>query len=141
MWLLLLLVVTVPSFVHLLLKLFNHNKMECWPGCESHAACNLHKKGVRLVQFVVKKRGCCCNLSVTTALNVQLAMNRMCMKNSTHSHMQVVKTSSNIVIAAHDHYCCSLPQYEGLCTWCSGFPTGNMIPRSCATGIVSPVAV
>jgi len=56
------------------------------PGCEGHARCSLHKKNVRSVWFVVKRRYCC-NLSVDIVLNVRFTMNGMCTKNKTHMHV------------------------------------------------------
>jgi len=41
------------------------------------------------------------------------------MKNNTH--IDVTQTSNNRVIAAHDLYCCLLPQCEALHTYRSGF--------------------
>ena len=57
----------VRSFAHMRLMLSNRNKMVLWPGCEGHAVWNLHKKNVRSVRFIVKRKGCCCNLSVGIA--------------------------------------------------------------------------
>jgi len=62
----------------------------------------------------------CCNLSLSVALNTRFITNRMCAKKSTH--MQVARTCNNRVIAAHDLYCCWLPQCEVLRTCRSGFP-------------------
>jgi len=70
----------VWSFTHMLLELSDCNKMMLWPGCEGRARCRLHKKNVR---FVIKRRGCCCNLLVGIALNVQFTTNKMCTKNNT----------------------------------------------------------
>jgi len=95
MWSLLLLAATVWSFAHLALMFSDRNKMVMWPECEGHARCSLHKKNVRLVRFIVKRRGCCCNLSVGAALNVIFTMNRMCAKNNTHIY---VAWTSNTVI-------------------------------------------
>ena len=63
--------------------------------CETFA-----KKDMRSVWFVVKGRGCCCNLSVGVALNARITTNGMCAKNNTHIH--VARTSNNRVIATHD---------------------------------------
>jgi len=62
----------------------------------------------------------CCNLSVGVALNMWFTTNGMCAKNNTHIY--VARTSNDRVIAAHDLYCCLLPQCEALRTCCSGFP-------------------
>ena len=85
MWLLL--AATVWNFAHLPLGLSDCNKMVLWPGCEGCARCNLHKKNVWSVRFVVKRWGCCCNLSVGVVLNAQFTGNRMCAKNNTHIYM------------------------------------------------------
>jgi len=83
-WSLLKLAATVWSFVHMPLGLSNLNKVVLWPGCEGRARCRLHKKNVWSVWFVVKRRGCCCNLSIGVALNVWFTTNEVCMKNNTH---------------------------------------------------------
>jgi len=98
----------------------DRNKMMLWPECESRARCSLHKKNVRSVRFVVKTRGCCCNLSVGVALNVWFTANGMCAKNNTHIY--VARTSNNRVIMACDLYCCLLPMCEALLNCRSGFP-------------------
>jgi len=100
------------------LGLSNHIKMVLWPGCEGHARCSLHKKSVRTVWFIVKRR-CCCNLSIGVALNVSFTTNGMCMKNNTH--INVARTCNNTVILSVDLYCCLLPQCEALRTCLSGF--------------------
>jgi len=41
----------------------DRNKMVLWPGCGGRAIWSLHKKNVQSVWFVVKRRGCCWNLS------------------------------------------------------------------------------
>ena len=43
----------------------------------------LHTKNVRSVWFVVKRRGCCCNLSGGVALIVWFTTNGMCVNNNT----------------------------------------------------------
>jgi len=65
------------------LGLSDHNKMVLLPGCEGHAVWNLRKKNVWSMRFVVKRRGCCCNLSVGVALNVWFTTNGMCAKYNT----------------------------------------------------------
>jgi len=86
-----------------------------WRLCEfSH-----HTKNVRLVWFVVKRRGCCCNLSGGVALNVWFTTNRMCMKNNTTTY--VARTSNSKRDCEHDLYCCLLPRCEALRTCRSGF--------------------
>jgi len=74
---------------------------------EGRARSSLHKKNVRSGRFVVKRRGCCCYLSVGVALNVRFTTNGMCAKNNTHIH---AAPTSNRVILAYDLYCCLLPQ-------------------------------
>jgi len=93
---------------------FRSQKMVLWPGCEGRARCSLHKKNVRSVRFVVKRRGCCCNLSIGVALNVRFTTKRMCAKNNIRKF--VARTSNNRVIATHYLYCYLLPQSEALRT-------------------------
>jgi len=51
-------------------------------------------------------------LSVGVALNARFTTNGMCAKNNT---IYMARTSNN-KIAAHDLYCCLLPQCEALHT-------------------------
>ena len=51
-----------------------------WRSCQVQPS---HKEIARSVQFVVKRRGCCCNLSGGVALIVWFTMNGMCVKNNT----------------------------------------------------------
>ena len=60
----------VRSSAHMPLGISDRNKMVLWPGCEGRAEFSLHTKNVWSVWFVVKRRGCCCNLSGGVALNV-----------------------------------------------------------------------
>ena len=80
---LLLLAATVRSFVHMPLGIFDRNKMVLWPGCGGRAKFSLHTKNVWSVWFVVKRRGCCCNLSGGVALIMWFTTNGMCVKNKT----------------------------------------------------------
>jgi len=80
-WSLLLLAAAVRSFVHMLLGISDRNKMVLWPGCGGRAEFSLHTKNVRSVWFVVKRKGCCCNLSGGVALIVWFTTNGMCAKN------------------------------------------------------------
>ena len=80
---LLFLAATVRSFAHMPLGISNRNKMVLWPGCEGRAEFSLHTKNVRSVRFVVKRRGCCCNLSGGVALIVWFTTNGICVKNNT----------------------------------------------------------
>jgi len=64
----------------------DHKKMVLWSGCGGRAVWSLHKKNVRSVWFVVKRRGCCCNRFADVALNVRFTTNRMCTRNNT-THM------------------------------------------------------
>ena len=82
-WSLLLLAATVRSFAHMPLGISDRNKMVLWPGCEGRAEFSLHTKNVRSVRFVVKRRGCCCNLSGGVALIVWFTTNGMCARNNT----------------------------------------------------------
>ena len=86
---------------------------------ESGARCNLHKKNVGSVQFIAKRRGCGCNLSVGVALKVRFTMNRMCAKSNTQIYM--ARTSNSRVISSGDLCCCLLLQCEDLRTCCSSF--------------------
>jgi len=54
----------------------------CDQDVEGHAWCSLHKKNVRSVRFIVKRRECCCNLSSGFALTVSFTMNGICAKNN-----------------------------------------------------------
>jgi len=49
-----------------------------WRSCRVQPS---HKKNMRSVWFVVKRRGCCCNLSGGVALIVWFITNEMCVKN------------------------------------------------------------
>jgi len=42
---------------------------------------------VRSVKFVVKRKGCCCNLLVDIVLNVQFTINGMGTKNKNHIYV------------------------------------------------------
>ena len=81
-WSLLLLAATVRSFAHMPLRISDCNKLVLWPGCGGRAEFSLHTKNVRSVRFIVKRRGCCCNLS-GVALIVWFTTNGMCVKNKT----------------------------------------------------------
>jgi len=118
---LLLLAAMVRSFAHMPLGISDHNKMVLWPGCGGRAVWSLHKKNVRSVRFVVKRR-CCCNISGGVTLNVWFTTNGMCAKNN---NIYVTWTSSDRVIAAHELYCCLLPRCKALRTCCSGFSDHN----------------
>jgi len=87
-----------------------------WRSCQMQPL----QKNVRAVRFVVKRRGCCCNLSVDVALNVRFTMKRMCAKNKTHIH--VAQKSNNRVISSGDLYFCLIPKCEALRSCCSGIP-------------------
>ena len=56
---------------------------------------------------------------IQVLLQVRFTTNGICAKNNTHIY--VVQTSNNRVIAPHDLYCCLLPQCEALRTCCSDF--------------------
>jgi len=62
------------------------NKVVLWPGCGDRARCRFHKKNVQSVRFVVKRKGCCCNLSVGVALIVWFTTNGMLVKNNNMGH-------------------------------------------------------
>jgi len=120
MWTLLLLAATVRSFAHMPLGISDRNKMVLWPECGGRAEFSHHTKNVRSVWFVVKRRGCCWNLSSGVVLNVWFTTNRMCMKNNTIIY--VVQASNSKRDCEHDLYCCLLPWCEALHTCRSGFP-------------------
>jgi len=154
-WSLLLLAATVQSFAHMPLGISDHNKMMLWPGCEGRAEFSLHTKNVRSVWIVVKRRGCCCNLSSGVALIVWFTTNEMCVKNKNicmwreqaiiewswwsdlgeWSLIMLVnlvnswlclRTVTTRVISSGDLYCCLLPRCEALRTCRSGFPIATI---------------
>jgi len=88
-WSLLLLAAAVRSFAHMPLRISDCNKMVLRPGCGGRAEFSLNTKNVWPVWFVVKRRGCCCNLLGGVALIVWFTMNRMCVKTC------VVRASNN----------------------------------------------
>ena len=110
------------SFAHLPLKLSDCTKKVLRPGCESGTTGNLYKKNVRSVRFFVKRRGYCCNVSVSVALNVRLTTTGCVRTMNVNAHADVARTSNNRAIAARDQDCCLLPQCEALRTCRSGFP-------------------
>ena len=65
----------------MLLGISDRNKMVLWPGCGGRAEFSRHTKNVRSVRFVVKRRGCCYNLSCVIVLIVWFTTNGMCAKN------------------------------------------------------------
>jgi len=75
------------------------------------------------VRFVVKMRGCCCNLSGGVALIVWFTTNGMCLKNNTIIY--VARASNSKRDCEHDLYCCLLPRCEALRTCRSGFPIAS----------------
>ena len=148
-WSLLLLATTVWSFAHLPLGLPNRNKMVLWPGCESRVRCTLHKKNVWSIRFVVKRRGCCCSLSVECAIH-----HKQDVCGEQHLYIYMVRTSNKRVIPMEwtwwvtsnnacepskqlvvlangddesDLYCCLLPQCEALRTCRSGFTIATLV--------------
>ena len=92
-WSLLLLAATVRSFAHIPLGISDPNKMMLWPECGGRAEFSLHTKNMRSVWFVVKRRGCCYNLSGGVALIVWFTTNGMCVKNNTIIY--VARASNN----------------------------------------------
>ena len=91
------------------------------------------KKNVRSVQFVVKMRGCCCNLSFGVVLNVWFTTNGMCTKNNTHTYCMWHEQAIRMIMAC-DLYCCLLPQCEALRTCCSGFPIATLAVSATSIG-------
>ena len=112
-WSLLLLAATVRSFAYILLGISDRNKMVLWPGCGGHAEFSLHTKNVRSVWFVVKRRGCCYNLSGSVALIVWFTTNGMCAKNKNISmwHEQAIiewsRQEISIVACCHSAKLCA----------------------------------
>ena len=102
------------------LGISDRSNMVLWPGCEGRREISPHAKNVRSVWFVVKRRGCCCNLSGGVALIVWFTTNGMSVKNN--PIMYVAWTSNNRVILSGDLYCYLLPRCEALRTCRSGFP-------------------
>ena len=86
---------------------------------EGCTRCNLHKKNLRLLRFIAKRRGCCSNLLVGVALKVRFTTNGMCAMSNTEIY--VAWTSNNRVISSGDHCCYLLPQCEVLHTCRSSF--------------------
>ena len=119
-WSLLFLAATVWSFAHMLLGIFNYNKMVLWTGCGGRAEFSLHTKKVGSVWFVVKRKGCCCNLSSGVALLVWFTTNGMCAKNKNiyaWREQAIIRES-----AIHDLCCYLLSQCEALRICRSGVP-------------------
>jgi len=104
----------VRSFAYMPLRISDHNKMVLWPGCGGRAEISLHTKNMRSVWFIVKRRGCCCNLSGGVALIVWFTTNGMCMKNNIIIY--VARASNSKRDYEHDLYGCLLPQCEALRT-------------------------
>jgi len=92
---------------------------------EGRARRRLHIKNVRSVRFVVKRRGCFCNLSVGVVLNVGFTTNGMCAKSNTYIY--VARKSNSRVIATHGLYCYLLPQCEALRSCRPGFLIATII--------------
>ena len=92
-WSLLLPAATVRNFAHMPLGISDRNKMVLWPGWGGCGEFSLHTKNVRLVWFVVKSLGCCCNLSGGVALIVRFTTNGMCVKNITMIY--IARASNN----------------------------------------------
>jgi len=107
------------------LRISDRNKMVLWPGCEGRTEFSLHTKNVRSVWFIVKRRGCCCNLSSGVALIVWFTTNGMCVKNSTI--ICVARASNSKRDCEHDLYCCLLPRCEALRACRSGFPIATVL--------------
>ena len=108
------------NFAHTPLGISARNKMVLWPGCGGLAEFSLYTKNVRSVWFVVKRRGCCCNLSGGIALIVWFTTNGMCVKNKNicaWREQAIIRE-----IATHDLCCCLLPGCEALRTCRSRFP-------------------
>ena len=72
---------SVRSFVYMPLGISDRNKMVLWQGCGGRTKFSLHRKNVRSVWFVVKRRGYCCNLSGGVALIIWFTTNVICAMN------------------------------------------------------------
>jgi len=107
------LLATVRSFAHMPLGISDRNKMVLWPGCEGRAESSLRSKNVRSVWFVVKRRGCCCNLPGGVSLIGWFTTNGMCVKNNTIKY--VARASKSKKDCEHA-LCCLLPRCEALRT-------------------------
>jgi len=92
-WSLLLRAATVRSFAHIPLGISDRNKMMLWPECGGLAEFSLHTMNVRSMWFIVKRRGCCCNLSGGVALIVWFTTNGMCVQNN--NIIYVAQASNN----------------------------------------------
>jgi len=92
--------------------------------CEGCARFSLHTKNVRSVQFVVKRRGCCCNHSA--GIGLECAVQHKGNVHEEKHYIFVARTSNNRVISSGDLYCCLLPQCDALCTCHSGFPIATV---------------
>jgi len=112
-------------------KLCAHAALDVWlqqndavTRCGGRFEFSLHTKNVRSVWFVVKRRGCCWNLSGGVALIVWFTTNGMCVKNNTiyMSREQAIIRE----IATHDPYCCLLPRCQALRTCRSRFPIATI---------------
>ena len=125
----LLLAATVRSFAHMPLGISDRNKMVLWLGCEGRTEFSLHTKNVRSVWFVVKRRGCCCNLSGGVTLIIWFTTNGMCVKDNTI--ICVARASNSKRDCEHDLYCCLLPRCEALRAYRSGFPKTTILYASC----------
>jgi len=91
-----------------------------WRSCQVQPS---HKKNMRSVWFVVKRRGCCCNLSGGVALIVWFTTNGMCTKNK---NMCVARTSHNsnnrdhsIIACCHGAKLCAYAAWD---FWLQHFP-------------------
>ena len=87
-----------------------------WRSCRVQPS---HKERA-IVWFVVKRRGCCCNLSGGVALIVWFITNGMCVKNN--AIIYVARASNSKRDCEHDLYCCLLPRCEALHAYRSVFP-------------------
>jgi len=85
----------------------------CDQDVEGRARCSLHKKNVRSVRFVVKRKGCCCNLSGCIVLNVWSTTNGMCVKNNNmytwreQAILEWLQCMNSIVACCHSAKLCT----------------------------------
>ena len=84
----------------------DRNKMVLWPGCAGRAEFSLHTKNVRSVRFVVKRRGCCCNLSGGVKKKENALTERARWKWALR-HASTLSLHAEIAISARDSSFCA----------------------------------
>ena len=137
-WSLLLLATTLRSFAHMPLGISDRNTMVLWPGCGGRDEFNLHTKNVRSVWFVVKRRGCCCNLSGGVALIAWFTTNRIRVKNNTIMYVARASNSkrdcgtwSRLLLATTVRSFAHMPL---------GFPIATLSPGTATTTVFGEIS-